>query len=205
MTRSDLRVIAWDFDGVLNRNVIDGRFVWMDGFERDTGASLKSFADYLFKGRFQEAMIGKADLKTLIGDWVEHDGYLGTAETIMSYWFDIDAKPDARMLAMMERTSELGIKNVMATNNEAHRTDYIEHHMGFGAKMDQIFAAGRMCVAKPDDGYFHHITDDLSVTPDQILLIDDFEENIEAASKLGWHTHHFLEDGYDALEKVLGL
>ena len=52
---------------------------------------------------------------------------------------------------------------------------------------------------------FHHITEDLNVEPSQILLIDDFEENIEAASKLGWHTHHFREDGYDALEAVLGL
>lgn len=202
---SGLRVIAWDFDGVLNRNVIKGRFTWADNFERDTGASLKSFADYLFKGRFQDAMVGKADLKTMIGEWVRLDGYSGTAETIMSYWFDTDARPDARMLTMVKRASAKGITNVMATNNEAHRTHYIEHDMGFGTKMDQIFAAGRMCVAKPDDDYFHHILNDLSVAPGQIMLIDDFEENVVAASALGWRTHHFREDGYDALEAALGL
>ncbi len=201
----DLRIIAWDFDGVLNRNVIDGRFVWSQTIERDLGLPLRSFSQYMFKGRFQQAMIGEADLRMLIGDWLAEEGFDSSPEAIMSYWFDADARPDKRMLSILDRMSAQGIVNVMATNNEIHRTQYIEHDMGFGEKMDRIFAAGRMRMAKPDVDYYHHITDALGVSADQIMLVDDLEENTMAARELGWHAHHYRFDGYDALETALGL
>ena len=159
---SDLRVIAWDFDGVLNRNVIDGRFTWADNFERDTGASLKSFADYLFKAGFRRRWLARPDLKTMIGEWIELDGYHGTAETIMSYWFDIDARPDARMLALLERTSKLA--SPMSWRQIMKRTARIISNMIWVLARRWIrYSPPAYVRGQPDDGYFQHILDDLSV------------------------------------------
>ena len=140
----DIRVVAWDFDGVLNRNVQNGVFAWSRSFAEDLGLSLDSFSRFLFQGRFQKAMVGEACLKELVTEWAGANGAVGREGEILDYWFTSDALPDADVLAMLAQLRQRGIANVMATNNEIHRTAFIESEMGFDRHMDRIFAAGRM-------------------------------------------------------------
>ncbi len=202
---SALQVVAWDFDGVLNRNVRGGVFEWSRNFERDLGLSITSFSSHLFGGRFQKAMVGEACLIEIVTDWTMKNGAEGRAEEILDYWFRRDALPDTDTLAMVAALKARGVRNVMATNNEAHRTNFIETEMGFSAHMERIFAAGRMRIAKPDLAYFAHIEDEMQVDPASILLVDDMHENILAARGRGWQAFHFTEDAHDALADALGL
>ena len=39
---ANIKVIAWDFDGVLTSNVVDGRFIWADDFEAAQREALES-------------------------------------------------------------------------------------------------------------------------------------------------------------------
>lgn len=71
--------------------------------------------------------------------------------------------------------------------------------MGFSDRIERLFSSGRMRVAKPDTGYFRHIEDELDLKPEEILFVDDYAENIEAARGCGWQVHHFAEDGHKAL------
>lgn len=64
------RTIAWDFDGVLNRNIVDGEFIWQRAFETDLGLPLNSFVDFMFSGNFQKAMVGDEDLIALTRVWL---------------------------------------------------------------------------------------------------------------------------------------
>lgn len=93
----------------------------------------------------------------------------------------------------------------MVTNNEIHRTSYIETSMGFGDLVERIFAAGRMGIAKPDTDYFAHIEEALQLAPENFLLVDDMEENVTAARSRGWQAFHFTEGAHDRLERSLGL
>ncbi len=61
--RSDISVIAWDFDGVLNRNVVDGRFIWADTLESDLGIALDAFERGVFDASFLQVISGKRDIK----------------------------------------------------------------------------------------------------------------------------------------------
>lgn len=207
-TRLDLdqvQVIAWDFDGVLNRNIEDGVFAWSRTFERDLGLSLQSFSGFLFSGRFQKAMIGEACLVELVTEWANANGAAGRAPEIIDYWFERDDRPDARTLAMIEPLAARGLRHVVATNNEIHRTAYIEHKMGFGNRMERIFAAGRMGFAKPGAAYFEHIELELGLEPQALLLIDDLEENLRAAECRGWQVFHFEGEAHTSLQQALGL
>ena len=200
-----LRVVAWDFDGVLNRNIENGVFAWSRQFEADLGLSLQSFSHYLFGGRFQKAMQGEACLIEIVTEWTELNGASGRTHEILDYWFTQDARPDPETLAILAALKSHGVRHVMATNNEVHRTDFIEHRMGFHAHVERIFAAGRMKVAKPDAAYFAHIEDELLVDPAEILLVDDMHENILAARGRGWQTFHFVEGSHVVLAQALGL
>ena len=201
----DYHVIAWDFDGVLNQTFQDGQFCWCESFEEDLGVSLSSFLDFMFSGNYQKAMVGKADLHQLVGKWAEAEGFSGKPEFVVAYMFEKDARPDQHMLSILKQAARKGVKNVIATNNDPYRTAYIESTMGFGSLVDHLFAAGRMGVAKPDDGFFTHIQNVLGVSPDKIVLVDDARENVVAARRLGWKAHHFVEDGYDQLRIMLDL
>lgn len=197
------KIIAWDFDGVLNRNVEDGVFKWSRHFERDLGLSHNSFVEYLFLGRFQQAMVGKANLHEMVSEWLtQHDTH-HTATDILDYWFKTDDIPDHDTLAIVETMRQRGHGHIMATNNEAIRTDYIENDMGFGDIMDHIFAAGRMGVMKPDLAYFRHIEDALNTPADRFLFVDDMAENIDAARSAGWHAFHFTNGAHQALHDWL--
>tara|TARA_R110000823_G_scaffold67288_2_gene156940 strand:- start:137 stop:772 length:636 start_codon:yes stop_codon:yes gene_type:complete len=206
MIRPDaIKVVAWDFDGVLNRNIEDGIFAWSRNFESDLGLSLESFSRFLFQGRFRQAMVGEACLVELVGEWAGANDAAGREDEILDYWFTRDALHDPDVLAMVEALRQRGVSNVMATNNEIHRTAFIESTMGFADHMDRIFAAGRMRVAKPDLDYFRHIEQALGMAGEDFLLVDDMAENVEAARELGWQAFHFTEGAHDALADALRL
>ncbi len=205
MSLSDVKVIAWDFDGVLNRNIEDGVFIWSRDFERDLGLPLQSFHTFLFKGRFQQAMRGDADLKAMLSDWLSLHDTAHSAQDILDYWFNKDALPDANMLGYIQQLSTRNLTNIIATNNEIHRAEFIEDRMGFGGLVDHLFAAGRMRTAKPDLSYFRHIEAALNLPSRAFLLVDDMAENIEAAQLAGWQAHHHRECAYRDLEQLLGL
>ena len=203
MKMDDVKVIAWDFDGVLNNNIENGRFVWSRTFERDLGLPLADFHTYLFHGRFQQAMVGDADLKDLISDWLKTHDTAHSADDILDYWFARDALTDAQMLSCLKQVNIRGRRNIIATNNEVYRANYIEHDMGFSQHVDQIFAAGRMRIAKPSLDYFKHIEQALRLPPSAFLLIDDMAENIDAAWQAGWKAHHHTENNYTDLARIL--
>ncbi|MGB3625577.1 MAG: HAD-IA family hydrolase [Henriciella sp.] len=198
------KLIAWDFDGVLNANVRDGVFVWMNTFERDTGLSIGSLANYLFNGRFQKAMVGEADLHELVGEWAEIEGVPHRAGEVVDYWFDRDHIPDEKTLSLVRKARAAGAVNIIATNNEVHRAKWIEE-VGFGEHMHTVFAAGRMKLAKPDLAYFAHIEEAMGYSGEDIILIDDMEENVIAAREHGWSAYLFEPGCHDALARKLGL
>lgn len=196
------RIIAWDFDGVLNRNVIDGRFIWSDTFEQDLGLPLSSFTSYVFEeGRFREVLWGRGDLRALVQDWLNLEETTLTADAFLRYWFERDAHPDAEVLGWVDRLTDT---QVIATNNEAHRARFLWEDMGFSRRMTHLFAAGPMKAAKPDASFFQQIETWAGPTA-ELLLIDDHPPNIEAAQALGWEVFHFTDATRADLPGVLGL
>ncbi len=193
-----IRCIAWDFDGVLNRGIENGRFVWQDQLGEAFGIDAALFARRVF-GDFWAVMRGEKDVLDHLRDWQNEVGFDGDVEEILNFWFRADAKPCADVLGLVDRVRHAGLMQVIATNNEDRRTTYIETEMGFSRHVDAVFSSGRMKVAKPDAGYFRHIETALGLMPHEILLVDDHVENIEAAEACGWHVHHFPENGHGAL------
>lgn len=185
-------IIAWDFDGVLNRNVVDGRLIWSDRFDQDIG-DLQSFQSHVFQADFDRIITGQEDLLDRVAGWVAQTGCAHSAGQILDYWFTNDALPDPEIIALMTSLHDQGIRQVIATNNEPRRTAFIEGPMGFSTRVEHIFASGRMQVAKPDAAFFRQITNMLDVDPAEMIFIDDHAQNVAAARALGWHGYHFTD------------
>ncbi|MEX3014690.1 HAD-IA family hydrolase [Gymnodinialimonas hymeniacidonis] len=194
-------LIVWDFDGVLNRNIVEGRFVWADDLEADLGLSLSSLQDYVFKsGRIRSVIRGEEELHDVAADWLATQDTDITPDTFITYWYAKDARPDTQVISHLKTHPA---RHVIGTNNPASRADYIETEMGFSALVEHVFASGRMKRAKPDPAYFQTITDWSGVAPQATLLVDDLARNCDAARALGWRTFHFTDATRDELPKAL--
>ncbi|MEP3049293.1 MAG: HAD-IA family hydrolase [Roseibium sp.] len=203
--RNDIQAIAWDFDGVLNRNMIDGRFVWADSIERDLGIDLDSFEAGIFSSQFIDVISGRIDLRHHIQNWLDRTDHDLTALELLEYWFEKDDLKDPETNALLDRLRGKGIKQVIATNNEDHRCRYIEDVSGFSHRTDHVFSSGRIGHAKPETIFFETVSNELGLPPSALLLIDDSAKNVRAAAALGWDTFHFTERTRSQLATFLGL
>jgi putative hydrolase of the HAD superfamily len=196
-------LIAWDFDGVLNRNCKGGDRAWDRSFEADLGVSAKDFDQFMFRsGRFNDVLVGKRDVLDLLGQWIAEFKVPYTASAVLDYWLAKDTDGDAEVLGWVHAAN---VKSVIATNNEARRSAYIWDHLGYRARMAQIFAAGSIGVRKPDAEFYSQIEDWAGLPPEQILLVDDAEANIAAAHRRGWMAFHFTDTSRHRLPGLLGI
>lgn len=202
---TDIDCVVWDFDGVLNRNIVNGRFLWTETFEADHGVSLAHFRDYIFSDEFKRVLRGEKDLRDHVGEWVATTGYDGSADDIMDYWFKKDARPDGQVVEMVEELKRRGKQNVIGTNNEPYRTAFIKDKMGFGKLVDAIYASGQMGCIKPEAAFFDAVANELDTGADRLLLVDDSAHNVERARSRGWNAFHFENGDYDRLRQRLEL
>ncbi|MEM1298047.1 MAG: HAD-IA family hydrolase [Pseudomonadota bacterium] len=196
-------IIAWDFDGVLNLNHDGRRYVWEDAFLDAVGQPAADFGAFVFSSATPQVLTGQIDILDRLEAWTQAVPCKMSAAEILAFWLEQDARPDARMIAMVDRLKTHGTRQIITTNNEARRAAYISEQMGFGARMERVFASGPMGVAKPDPGYYTHVADAMKVPPGDLVLIDDKPENVEAAIASGWQGFHFTEARRETLLSML--
>ena len=198
-----MKLIAWDFDGVLNKGHQGGFDAWQAEFEADLGVSAAVFTDFVFSdGKFNAVLNGERDLLDLLTDYTTTHAVPHAPKAVLDYWLTKDAVVDPQVLGWL---TACPIQGVIATNNEQRRADYMWEVMGFKAHMAKIFASGPLGVKKPDGRFFAAIEEWSGLPPADILLIDDAEKNIHAASARGWQTFHFTDATRHNLPTVLGV
>lgn len=68
-----------------------------------------------------------------------------------------------------------------------------------------VIESCKIGMIKPEKEIYEHAKKLAKVSHDSILFIDDLEENIEAAEKLGWDTVHFNTDHpNDSIKEIKG-
>ena len=196
-------LIAWDFDGVLNRNIRDGRFIWADRLEADLGISLSGFQTYMFgPERISRIVRGQMDLLEELEGYLTSVGSSHRAQEVMDYWFERDQHLDPEVMGWLRA---LPCRHVIATNNEPYRARFIAKTMGLGAEVEHVFVSGHLGAAKPDAAFFEAIEAWSELPSEDILLIDDLARNTDAAAARGWQVYHFTDETRAGLSARLGL
>ena len=194
-------IVAWDFDGVLNAGIRDGRFLWTEGLEAAWGIPpdrLRTlFTDW------DPVMTGREDILDRLAVWLADEGHDVPPSALLDWWLEADTFPDTGMLDLMDRLTARGVRQVIATNNEPRRAAYIEGPMGYGARVERVFASGRMGLRKPDPAFFAALTDALDAAPSETILVDDLARNVDAARDCGWEAFHLTPSRRAALPGFL--
>lgn len=144
-----------------------------------------------FIGRFQDCLVGKADLKVEIGPFLRQWGWHETVDAFLNRWFEEESFVDDKLLEAIQGLRGAGIACYVATNQEQYRTTYVRSVMGFVDLFDGVFASAEVGVLKPDLQFYARVTQALQVIPTRVLFWDDTLENIKAARQYGWQAQHY--------------
>lgn len=142
-----------------------------------------------FLGDFQKTLTGQADLKDILKDHTHRWQWDGSIQELMDIWFEADSGVNAPAMEIISQIRDNGVACYAATNNEHYRARYMMEHM-FAGQLDGVFASGDVRVKKPDAAYFEYILSELNLKPQDVMFADDFEENVQAAQKLGIDARH---------------
>jgi putative hydrolase of the HAD superfamily len=185
------KVILVDADGV----VIKRRKYFSEIYAEQAGLDAK--ADFLpfFQGEFRNTVVGMADLKEIIGPWLEKWKWDEGIEAFLQLWFETESNVQNDVLDYLAQLRKSGIKCYLASQQEHYRGEYILNQLGLKAKFDGTFMTNDLGVRKDDSHFFELILVQLKIPASEILFVDDEQENLDAAKAAGISTYFYRDLG----------
>ena len=89
------------------------------------------------------------------------------------------------------RLKAAGIELYGLTNWSAEKFHLVKHEFEVFNIFEDIVVSGDVKLIKPDPAIFRLLLQKIHRQPEECLLVDDSVQNIEAARKMGFPTHHF--------------
>ncbi|MBI1183606.1 HAD-IA family hydrolase [bacterium] len=118
-------------------------------------------------------------------------------EKLQTAWSKILIEPYQESKDFLERVNSTHRLFLLSNTNAAHRRQFdgiFDRHWGKGrfyAFFDQVFYSYQMNMIKPQPEIFEAVLQEANIAAADTLFIDDNLANVQAASKLGFHTWHF--------------
>lgn len=185
-----IRAVVFDIGGVLER-VDDDAWpeVWIGRWERrmklPAGHLAEHVAEHTPDGDVVTGGISEAQLRQMYASALGLDDAQAD-EMMAELWdaycgeLDVELRDFAAGLRPTYRTAILSNSADGARREEQRR-------YGFEELVDEIVYSHEVGLAKPDPAVFRLTQQRLGVAPEQIVFLDDHEEHVEAAGRLGWH------------------
>lgn len=187
--------LIFDADGVL----INGE-AFADVLARDFAIDAAKEKEF-FSTKFQDCLVGKADLKESIAPYLPSFGWRGTADEFLDYWFKAEHSIDEPLMDYVQQLRAAGVTAVLATNQEEYRTKYMLEHMGFKNAFDKIYSSAHVGVKKPAVEFYQHIVDDLKANKHNVLFWDNDQRNVQGATDYGIKAE--LYTTYDSFLQIM--
>lgn len=133
---------------------------------------------------FNKAMADRLGIHSL--DWEHY--YIEAVEQV---------EPMQELVRWADENYEVGlITNIMPGLLSSLKSHQLLPDVAYKAIVD----SSEVGLVKPDEAIFQLATERAGVQPEEILLIDDTQANLQAAQRAGWHV--LLLDDYDPADSV---
>ncbi|KAJ5672846.1 hypothetical protein N7507_001973 [Penicillium longicatenatum] len=94
-------------------------------------------------------------------------------------------KPDPAMTDFLHELKGRQLPIYMMTNIPRLDFDQLRSVDYAWGLIDEIFASGYLGMRKPDGRFYEHVLAKIGVAASEVIFVDDREENVEAAQRLG--------------------
>jgi len=193
-----LKALMVDVDGVVIRPRPGG---WAADLEADLGLSPAILQDRFFRPHWNDVVLGRAGLHERLGPVLaEHAPHL-TSQALAAYWFAKDAELDAALLADLAALRASGVQLHLATIQEHERATFLWETLGLHDRFDAMHYAADMGCKKSEAAFYRLVEARTGFRADELALLDDTADNVEAARAAGWTGH--VWDGTRRLAELL--
>jgi len=189
LTSGPLRAVAFDWAGVLT----SPPFAGLAEYERELGVPPGSLCREFRGGRrFREVELGRQAVGDMLRKW--RDEIEATYSVKVSLRRVITCFQTAAVLNddMVDLVSRIGLRRALITNNIAESRQAWQGDLP-PALFDVLIDSSDVGARKPDPEIFAVLVDRLGVAPADVLLVDDFEENVDGARAAGLQAIHFID------------
>ncbi len=199
MNNKNIKCILFDVDGaVVNSEMFSIQY------QKKYGVSNDEMLPF-YIGIFQDCLVGKADLKVSLREWLPRWKWKGTADEFLQSWFKAENSIDDKIIKAVGQLRADGVKCYLATKQEKYRTKYMKELMGFEEIFDGIFSSSDIGHKKPDKEFYEYILNDLknqhNIQANEIIFFDDEQKNVDGAKAVGINAH--LYTGFDKYKKII--
>lgn len=187
-----VRIVILDVDGVVMRS---SRFASV--LEKDHGVASADWFAFL-EGPYQEALTGKADLKTIIQPFLADWNWKGTVEAFLTYWFKTEDVVNEEVLKVVEDLGVRGIKCYLATNQDKYQMEFLRDTLNLKHWFDGIFCSAGVGAQKPDKPFFERVLKRIDpkrqLLGQEIIYWDDEDAHVKAAKEFKLQAYQFLNE-----------
>lgn len=183
-----IRAVIFDFGGVLVRTEDDsGRRRW----EERLGLPRRGLERLVFESDVSvQAMLGQVPEEAV---WqnvarVLHLSAAELAELRRDFW--AGDRLDPRLFAFLSSLRPRYRTGLLSNAWGSARTVFTGKY-GLGQVLDVLVISAEEGVVKPEARIYHIALERLGVRPEEAVFIDDMEENVVGAQKVGLHGIHF--------------
>ncbi|MFC5720850.1 HAD-IA family hydrolase [Streptomyces gamaensis] len=196
--------MIFDFFGVLTFNMVEVISFFEDRERLARGTFLRAWADPRGQELFRQLELGRITQT----DWNNGFAHLiGVASDDLMARYLHDAFPAHQVLKVARQARAAGIRTAVLSNSLG-REPY-DPYAGFDlhGTFDEVVFSAEHGVRKPDPAIFRLVLGKLGVPAERCLFVDDSEDNLAAAQRLGITPLLALDEKVAAarLRKVLGL
>jgi putative hydrolase of the HAD superfamily len=188
-----IRALMVDVDGVLvDGRPEDGR-PWHTSIEEDLGFTSDALHEQFFAPYWENIVLGRAGLMEPLTTALQKIAPQVNPAQFVSYWFDRDSRLVSPLLAELSLLRSAGNRVYLATNQEHLRAAYLMENLGLAEHVDGIFYSAHLGAKKPDAEFFTKVQAAVGLCGEEMLLIDDSRQNVEAALEAGWQALHWTK------------
>lgn len=108
-------------------------------------------------------------------------------------WLDMASPAIDHSVRLMAALQSRGMPVFSLTNFGIQTYDLAATRYPFLRQFDRDFISGHLGIIKPNPTIYATVEQISGIPPQALLFTDDRAENIAAAAKRGWQTHHFTD------------
>ncbi|MEM8964782.1 MAG: HAD family phosphatase [Bacteroidota bacterium] len=192
MDLSAIRNIIFDLGGVIIDLDVQATFAGFASVNRNLDASKLSLDEVGLLLDYEKGLISSEAFRAGIHEVLENPSL--TDEKIDKVWNSMLLSIPEERLALIQRLAQNYRLFVLSNTNEIHVTAFnqiVEQVSGqptIDAFFEKVYFSHEVKMRKPEQQIYEHVLEDSQLKPEETLFLDDKQENLLAAQKVGIDT-----------------
>ena len=149
-----------------------------------------------------EVIVGRRSMKDIFGKIIETTGKIIDANFVVQKYaqnYNKYTKVNDKMILLIKSLKNKYKLYGLSNTNEIHGE--VNKKRKLFSYFDKVFLSYELGMRKPSEELYFYVLKDINFSPNEVLFIDDKQENIDVAKKLGVNVIKY--ENYDKLASAL--